>query len=138
MDELNFEALEQIPIPEGLEERLEKKIDEWESEATLHPLHRRNRKGLSYIAIAASIALVFGIGYHFYPKLFPSAGENAEGLNIAEVDTYDDPVLAGQEADKALNLLALNLSKGMEHMERVKALSDNIENTIDEKLKVLR
>ena len=30
MDELNWKELEQIPIPEGLEERLEKKIDEWE------------------------------------------------------------------------------------------------------------
>ena len=28
--QLNFKALEQIPIPEGLEERLSAKIDEWE------------------------------------------------------------------------------------------------------------
>ena len=32
MDELNFEELERIPIPEGLEERLSAKIDEWEKE----------------------------------------------------------------------------------------------------------
>ena len=31
MDELNYEELERIPIPEGLEERLSAKIDEWES-----------------------------------------------------------------------------------------------------------
>ena len=30
MDELNLKALEQIPIPEGLEERLSAKIDQWE------------------------------------------------------------------------------------------------------------
>ena len=32
MDELNLKTLEQIPIPEGLEERLSAKIDEWEQE----------------------------------------------------------------------------------------------------------
>ena len=30
MDKLNFEELERIPIPEGLEERLSARIDEWE------------------------------------------------------------------------------------------------------------
>ena len=35
MDELNWKELEQIPIPEGLEERLEKKIDEWEESEKL-------------------------------------------------------------------------------------------------------
>ncbi len=32
MDDLNLETLERIPIPEGLEERLSAKIDEWEQE----------------------------------------------------------------------------------------------------------
>ena len=30
MEGLNWKELEQIPIPEGLEERLSAKIDEWE------------------------------------------------------------------------------------------------------------
>ena len=30
MDELKIDELEKIPIPEGLEERLSMKIDEWE------------------------------------------------------------------------------------------------------------
>ena len=34
MDELNLKTLEQIPIPEGLEERLSAKIDEWEAKPT--------------------------------------------------------------------------------------------------------
>ena len=32
MEQLNWKELEQIPIPEGLEERLSAKIDEWASE----------------------------------------------------------------------------------------------------------
>ena len=36
MEGLNWKELEQIPIPEGLEERLSAKIDEWEKD-TLSP-----------------------------------------------------------------------------------------------------
>ena len=42
MDELNLKTLEQIPIPEGLEERLSAKIDEWEREEK-KPRRRRPR-----------------------------------------------------------------------------------------------
>ena len=30
MDKLNWKELEQIPVPQGVEERLSAKIDEWE------------------------------------------------------------------------------------------------------------
>ena len=49
MDELNLKTLEQIPIPEGLEERLSAKIDEWEAHPQPHQkgmelsLQRRDR-----------------------------------------------------------------------------------------------
>ena len=47
MDELNWKELEQIPIPEGLEERLSAKIDEWEKreKKTLSPALPRNGEG---------------------------------------------------------------------------------------------
>ena len=65
MDALNDKALEQIPIPEGLEERLLAKIDEWEREEKEQQKTRRRRQLpsiLRYTAIAASVALVFGVG----------------------------------------------------------------------------
>lgn len=156
MDELNYEALERIPIPEGLEERLSAKIDEWEQEekgrnSESHPslledgqvvteldsvkkqkAQRRRllSRPLRYTAIAASIALVFGIGFHY---LRPD-----EPVNLAEQDTYQDPVKAQQEAERALNLLAANLNKGMGHLEKAKALSDKAENTLNNQLKVLK
>ena len=133
MDALNDKALEQIPIPEGLEERLSAKIDEWEREEKEQQKTRRRRQLpsiLRYTAIAASVALVFGVGVH-YLRL-------DEPVNLAEQDTYQDPVLAQQEAERALNLLAANLNKGMGHLEKAKALSDKAENTLNKQLKALK
>ena len=153
--QLNYKALEQIPIPEGLEERLSAKIDEWEQEekgrnSESHPSlledgrvvteldivkkqkaqHRRLLpRSLRYTAVAASVALVFGVGFHYL--------QQDEPVNLAEQDTYQDPVLAQQEAERALNLLAANLNKGMGHLEKAKALSDKAENTLNKQLKAL-
>ena len=127
MDELNLKTLEQIPIPEGLEERLSAKIDEWERE------EKKPRRRISvprYVAAAACFALVFGVGYHLMNK--------NENTNLAEQDTYQDPVKAQQEAERALNMLAMNLNKGMGHLEKAKALSDKTERSFYEKLKVMK
>ena len=132
MDALNDKALEQIPIPEGLEERLSAKIDEWEREEKEQQKTRRRRQLpsiLRYTAIAASVALVFGVGVH-YLRL-------DEPVNLAEQDTYQDPAKAQLEAERALNLLAANLNKGMGHLEKAKALSDKAENTLNKQLKAL-
>lgn len=131
MDALNYEALERIPIPEGLEERLSAKIDEWEQEETKQKAQcRRLPSALRYMAVAASVALVFGVGLHLMRQ------DKETGL--AEQDTYQDPLLAQQEAERALNLLAYNLNKGMGHLEKVKALSDKTEKTLNKQLKVLK
>ena len=127
MDELNLKTLEQIPIPEGLEERLSAKIDEWERE---EKKPRRRISVLRYVAAAACFALVFDVGYHLMNK--------NENTNLAEQDTYQDPVKAQQEAKRALNMLAMNLNKGMGHLEKAKALSDKTERSFYEKLKVMK
>ena len=59
-------------------------------------------------------------------------------MNLAEQDTYQDPMVAQEEAQKALTLLAVNLSKGMGHLEKAKALSDKTEETLNEQLNVLK
>ena len=152
MDGLNWKELEQIPIPEGLEERLEKKIDEWEKEtlplpsleggseipvnertskSSNHSLHiGRVRGGSAWFAIAASVALIFGVGFYFLSHDKP--------VNLAEQDTYQDPVNAQQEAEKALNLLAYNLNKGMGQLEKAKAISDRTEKTLNKQLNILK
>ena len=141
MDELNWKELEQIPIPEGLEERLEKKIDEWEesekrkvkSEESKHSHPSHLRPLTSYLkvtAIAASIALIFGVGFYFLQQ-------KEEPVNLAEQDTYQDPVVAQQEAMKAVHLLAYNMNKGMGQLEKAKAISDRTEMTLNKQLQVL-
>jgi len=132
MDELDYKALEQIPIPEGLEARLSAKIDEWEQEEKQQKAQHRVLlpKALRYTAIAASFALVFGVGYHLLSE--------DSIMNLAEQDTYQDPALAQQEAERALNLLAYNLNKGMGHLEKAKALSDKTEKTLNKQLKILK
>ena len=130
MDELDNKALEQIPIPEGLEERLSAKIDQWELEEQKAQRRRLFPKALRYIAAAASVALVIGVGYNLL---------NQERDRIlAEQDTYQDPIKAQQEAERALTLLAVNLNKGMGHLEKAKALSDKTEKNLYEQLNVLK
>lgn len=127
-----MKTLEQIPIPEGLEERLLAKIDEWEQEETKQKAQRRRLlpSTLCYMAVAASVALVLGVGLHLMRQ--------DEVTNLAEQDTYQDPMLAQQEAERALNLLAYNLNKGMGHLEKAKALSDKTEKSLNKQLKVLK
>ncbi len=141
MDELNYEALERIPIPEGLEARLSAKIDEWEQEGTKQKAQRRRLlpSALRYMAVAASVALVLGVGLHLMrqDEQLPSSWEG-QGWAFAEQDTYQDPLLAQQEAERALNLLAYNLNKGMGQLEKAKALSDKTEKTLNKQLKVLK
>ena len=141
MDELNYEALERIPIPEGLEERLSAKIDEWEQEETKQKAQRRRLlpSALRYMAVAASVALVLGVGLHLMRQneQLPSSWEG-QGWALAEQDTYQDPMLAQQEAERALNLLAYNLNKGMGQLEKAKALSDKTEKSLNKQLKVLK
>ena len=127
--ELNLQELERIPIPEGLEERLSQKIDEWE-QAEKKPRRISFPKPLRYVSAAASIALLFGVGYYFLHQEEPTI--------VAEQDTYHDPLLAQQEAEKALTLLAANLNKGMGHLEKAKALSDRTETTLNEQLNILK
>ena len=125
MDELNLKTLEQIPIPEGLEERLSAKIDEWEKEEKQQEAKHRSLfpKALRYTAAAASVVLVVGVGIHLLSQ--------DKYMDLAEQDTYQDPMQAKMEAERALNLLAMNLNKGMGHLEKAKALSDKTEQTLN-------
>ena len=131
MDGLNWKELEQIPIPEGLEERLEKKIDEWER-AEKKPL--RLHRPLRHAAIAASIALLMGLGYYTFTRV---DGDAVTAPPLAERDTYHDPLLAQQEAERALTLLAVNLNKGMTQLEKAQTLSRKTEQTLNKQLKAL-
>ena len=138
MDELNIKELERIPIPEGLEERLSAKIDEWENlsltllqgEGTGKLAHKTPLLGRGWgrFSLAASFILVCGIG--LYLALSPS--------NKGSIDTYDDPKIACMEAQKALQLLATNLNKGMAQYEAVNVKGRQAEEILNKQLTKLK
>ncbi|MCQ2076311.1 MAG: hypothetical protein MJZ20_04640 [Bacteroidaceae bacterium] len=100
METTDMKELENIQIPKGLEDRLSMKIDEWER----NEKRRSARQWRTVISVAASLLLIAGIGWTF---LRPSE-------NLGTKDTYSDPQQAYEEANKALELLAVNLNKGFE------------------------
>ena len=117
MEQLNWKELEQIPIPEGLEERLSAKIDEWASEeqgargkkmaqtpTSLSPLAPRPLH-LKVTAIAASIALVFGVGFYFLQQ-------KEEPVNLAEQDTYQESSCGAAGSPEGAESLGVQLEQG--------------------------
>ena len=129
INDINLKELEQIPIPEGLEARLSAKIDEWER-AERKPRRTALHASLRYAA-AAAVAILFIVGYPFLRSA-------EDGSAPTPQDTFHDPLLAQQEAERSLNLLAANLNKGMEMLERAQAISDRTEQTLNKQLNILK
>lgn len=129
INDINLNEVEQIPIPEGLEARLSAKIDEWER-AERKPRRATLHAPLRYAA-AAAVAILFIVGYHVL--------RSAEGGFVpTPQDTFHDPLIAQQEAERSLNLLATNINKGMEMLERAQAISDRTEHTLNKQLNILK
>lgn len=68
-----------------------------------------NRKTKSWIAIAASVAVLFGIGSYVIMNYNKNAVEN--------LGTYDDPELAFKETQKVLTMLSNHVNLGVEGMQ---------------------
>lgn len=91
---------EMIPIPEGLEERLTAKIDGWARQ-------ERIRRRSAAAAVAIFVALAAGITFRIGSAPAPTVQES-----------ISDPVLACQEAGKALEQLVENLERGLSAIEK--------------------
>lgn len=140
MDEvkyLNIKSIEQVEIPEGLEERLSMKINQWalmEEEAQTKgttetkPLKRGIltwTKFYKSVTIAACISAIIGIG---------SIVGLHTSRNKAQIDSFNNPKLAQAEAYKALWLLASNLEKGMTSYEKAREITTKTQDIIDNTL----
>lgn len=110
------EMFQQLQVPEGLEERLSKQIDQWDNQE-YRTLKRHRSFRLQWIGIAASLLLLFGIGWHLYA---PSP--------ISRQDTCATPEEAYAQAEKALVMLSTALNKGMGKMKVIQKTSEQIEN----------
>ena len=126
MEEFDYKELQNIPIPEGLEERLSNKIDEWEVEEHRNLVVakrgkiQKNWKRIS--GIAASVAIMIGLGAFLF---------NQNATPNGHTDTYSDPEIAYAEAENALNLLAANLNKGMDQIDLVSEKSQKAGNMLN-------
>ena len=123
---LNLKKTGETEIPKGLEERLSMKIDQWAESEGGQPRRAKRISLMRTISVAAGFILLIGIGMMLH------------GVDDkAHKDTFDNPEIACREAEKALELLAYNLGKGMEHLEKAKEMSvrtNNLINTTLEKI----
>ncbi|MDR1919557.1 MAG: hypothetical protein LBQ65_07930 [Tannerellaceae bacterium] len=117
LDHLIDEALN-IPLPPGLGERLEKRIDQYAAQEK-----RRRLRRLYWPVSAAAIALLC-IG------IFLQTGEQGH-----PADTYSDPAEAAMAAEKALVFMSAQLNKGLAQVTTAGQEFEKVNKVIDKHLK---
>ncbi len=107
-----------IPIPEGLEKRLENQID-------LYAAAEKKKSFRPYYIWSASAAagVLLGIG------IFISTVYNANNQKIA--DTYSDPREASLVAEKALTFMSVQLNAGLEQLTDAGQEMEKINNILN-------
>ena len=119
-----FLQLQTSDVPEGLEERLSQRIDQWSVQERRHI-----PKSLQWTAsIAASLLLLFGAGWYLQESQ-PSAHRQ---------DTCATPEEAYAEAQKALVLFSTALNKGMKQMNVIQKTSERVERNLQGQLNKLK
>ncbi|MCG2610467.1 hypothetical protein LZZ90_02975 [Flavobacterium sp. SM15] len=73
------------------------------------PLQPRKRTYVAWISVAASVAILAGTYFIM----------NKEQQTPKDLGTFDSPELAFQETQKALQLVSLNVNKGVESIEYI-------------------
>jgi hypothetical protein len=91
----------------------------WETATVIRPFWH------GWMKYAAVLLVGIGMGYAVNQYLKKSSA--AAGDTYAMHDTYNDPKLAYQETQKALQILSKNLNKGKTQMEKLSYLSDATE-----------
>ena len=119
-----FLQLQASDAPEGLEERLSQRIDQWSTKERRHIPNRLQWIG----SIAASLLLLFGAGWYLQESQ-PSAHRQ---------DTCATPEEAYAEAQKALVLFSTALNKGMKQMNVIQKTSERVERNLQEQLNKLK
>lgn len=109
----------EIPLPDGLEARLEKSLDTHIAKSKRISLKRTVYK---ITGIAAAIVLCIGITFY----------QNPSG---ATTDTYADPQEAALVAGQALAFLSSNLNKGMEQVSDAKKDFQEVNEILNNQLK---
>ena len=116
---MQLQASAEIPVPEGLEDRLSVAIDEWAA-LEERPKHNRMYRLRWISGIAASVLMVVAFSWSLYEP--------------ARKDTCATPEEAYMEAHDALMQFALALNKGTEQLAMVQSTTQKIEENINEYL----
>lgn len=116
---MQLQASAEIPVPEGLEDRLSVAIDEWAA-LEERPKHSRMYRLRWISGIAASVLMVVAFSWSLYEP--------------ARKDTCATPEEAYMEAHDALMQFALALNKGTEQLAMVQSTTQKIEENINEYL----
>ena len=119
-----FLELQGIQVPEGLEERLSKHIDQWAMQERFIQ-KSSSRRRLQWIgSIAASLLILFSIGWYFHAPQ-------------PRKDTCATPKEAYIHTEKALMMFAQALNKGVKQMEVIQESTDKVERNIQKQLNKL-
>ncbi|WP_445454271.1 hypothetical protein [Flavobacterium sp. 25HG05S-40] len=72
------------------------------------PLTTKKRKGIVWLSVAASVAVLFGVGLLTYDSMSTPESQN--------LGTIDDPEVAFKETQKALAMISESVNKGIGSM----------------------
>ena len=128
--ELFLRLWEQRP-PQGMEQRLENLIDQWDTQErrTIKAEKRRNTLRLQWIGnIAACLLLLFGAGWYL----------SDQGTHSTAQDTCATPEEAYAQAEKALVMFSTVLNKGMNQMAEVRTTTEKAERTLQKQLNKIK
>lgn len=95
-----------------------------EPEARVVPI-TKVRPWQHWMKYAAVLLIMAGIGYSIQQQRVKH--DQLIVADLGEVDTYKDPEVAYKETQKALQLLARNLNKGTEQMEKLSYFNEATE-----------
>lgn len=116
-------ASTEVPVPDGLEDRLSEAIDSWAAQEE-HPKQHSRIYRLRWIGgIAASVLMILAFSRSLYEP--------------ARRDTFDTPEEAYAEAHDALMQFARALNKGTEQLAMVHSTTEKIEENISEYLTLI-
>jgi len=72
------------------------------------PLNTKKRKSVVWLSVAASVAVLMGVGFFTFNHLNPPKSN--------DLGTYDDPEVAFKETQKALAMISEHVNKGIGSM----------------------
>ena len=89
------------------------------------PLKTKKRKYVAWLSVAASVAILLGVGSFIYLN-------NEQNAVPTEYGTYDDPEVAFRETQKALAMISENVNTGIESVNYIAEYQNSKEKIFKE------